>query len=384
MPPELCDLVAKRLNLSPHPECTLPPPSSSAPLLALLHEKFPEGFAYAGRSPADLAIWTACEAAVFCRVPPRVVKILRDLEKPILAEFSPLRTTPLTWTRMLRPHQWVKNLLLFAPALLGNVLSEPGVFLRCVIGFLLLGIVASCTYLVNDVLDLDADRQHRSKATRPFAAGEIPVAFGFALPPLGIALGLLGASCISKQFAAALVGYTLLSLSYSFVLKRLAIVDALSIATLYVLRLVMGTVLASVPFSPWLLTFAMFFFFSLVLAKRQTEIQGALDGSCIALRGRGYRTSDAPLTLTFGVASGTASMIILIIYLTQEVFGQTLNLHPTSLWALPVGLGVWLSHIWLFAHRGELHDDPVHFALRDPMSLALGLGVLAAFALAIL
>jgi len=176
----------------------------------------------------------------------------------------------------------------------------------------------------------------------------------------------------------------LLSLSYSFVLKRLAIVDALSIATLYVLRLVMGTVLASVPFSPWLLTFAMFFFFSLVLAKRQTEIQGALDGSCIALRGRGYRTSDAPLTLTFGVASGTASMIILIIYLTQEVFGQTLYLHPTSLWALPVGLGVWLIHIWLFAHRGELHDDPVHFALRDPMSLALGLGVLAAFALAIL
>ena len=378
-PAELCDLIAKRLKQSPE----LAPPTS-IPRFAFLRQKFPAGFAYAGRSQADLETWTACEAAVFCRVPPQVAKTVRDLDKRVLAEFRPLQITPLAWLRMLRLHHWVKNLLLFAPALFGNVLSDSGVFVRCAIGFVLLGIIASCTYLVNDVLDLDTDRQHRSKAARPLASGEMSLIFGFALPPLGIALGLLGAAYISSQFAAALAGYALLSLSYSLVLKRLAILDALTIAALYVLRLVMGIVLANVAFSPWLLTFAAFFFFSLVLAKRQTEIQGAMDGSCMALQHRGYEPSDGPLTLALGVASGTASIIVMNLYLMQEVFGQTLYLHPTRLWAVPVGLAIWLCHIWLFAHRGALHEDPVQFALSDPISLALGLGVLAAFGLAIL
>jgi 4-hydroxybenzoate polyprenyltransferase len=382
-PAELCDLFAERLNLSSRLESRLSTHSSSAPPSAVLHERFPDGFAYAGHSQADLDMWAASKAIIFCRVPSRLAKTVRGLGKPILAEFPPLRTAPAAWIRMFRPHHWVKNLLLFAPALFGNVLSDPGVFLRCTIGFVLLGIVASCTYLVNDVLDLDMDRQHRSKATRPFASGEMSVMFGFVLPPLGITLGVLGASYISGQFAIALASYVLLTLSYSFVLKRLAILDALTIAGLYVLRLVMGIVLADVLFSPWLLTFAMFFFFSLVLAKRQTEIHGTIDGSCMALR-EAYRPSDAALTLALGVASGTASIIVMNLYLMEEVFGQTLYLHPTRLWAVPIGLGMWLCHIWLFAHRGELHDDPVHFALRDPTSLILGLGVLAAFALAIL
>src|SRR5262249_13039329 len=190
------------------------------------------------------------------------------LETPTLGNYPPLGSTPSAWIRMFRPHHWVKNLLLFAPALFGNVLSEPGIFLHCALGFVLLGIVASCTYLVNDVLDLDMDRQHRSKATRPFASGQMSITFGFVLPPLGTFRGFLGASYGSWQFAVALSGYALLRPSYSFVLKRVAILDALTIAALYVLRLVMGIVLADVPFSPWLLTFAMFFFFSLVLAKR--------------------------------------------------------------------------------------------------------------------
>jgi 4-hydroxybenzoate polyprenyltransferase len=382
-PAELCDLFAERLNLSSRLESRLSTHSSSASPSALLHERFPDGFAYAGRSQADLDMWAASKAVIFCRVRSRLAKTVRGLGKPILAEFPPLRTAPAAWIRMFRPHHWVKNLLLFAPALFGNVLSEPGVCLRCTIGFVLLGIVASCTYLVNDVLDLDIDRQHRSKATRPFASGEMSVVFGFVLPPLGIILGIFGAAYISRQFAIALSSYALLSLSYSFVLKRLAILDALIIAGLYVLRLIMGIVLADVPFSPWLLTFAMFFFFSLVLAKRQTEIHGTIDGSCMALR-EAYRPSDAALTLALGVASGTASIVVMNLYLMEEVFGQTLYLHPTRLWAVPIGLGMWLCHVWLFAHRGALDDDPVHFALRDPTSLVLGLGVLAALALAIL
>jgi 4-hydroxybenzoate polyprenyltransferase len=384
VPSEVCASIAKRLNLSSDLHPPVPASSLANGLPPLLRQEFPDGFVYAGRNATDLDIWRASRAAVLCRTPRHLAASVRDLGKPILAEFPPARIDPAACVRALRPHHWVKNLLIFAPPLLGNALSEPSVLLNCTIGFLLLGIVASCTYLLNDVLDLEADRQHRSKAARPFAAGEVPLLAGFVIAPIGIALGLLAAWCLSLQFAVVLIGYVLLSLSYSIILKRFALVDAFSIATLYVLRLAIGTVLSDVPFSPWLLAFAMFFFFSLVLAKRQTEIEGALAASSTALRERGYRPSDAPVTLALGVATGTASVIILIIYLTQEVFGQTLYLHPTRLWAVPVGLALWMNHIWLRAHRGELYDDPVHFALRDPASLMLGLGMLVAFVLAIL
>lgn len=380
--PQLNEMVAQRLNLLAHDRIA-PARSCMDTVASSLQEEFPTGFVYAGRSRADLEVWKKAAGIVLCRVSPHIASSARLLGKPILAEFPPLRSTPLALLRVFRFHQWVKNLLIFAPAFLADVLTQPDVFLRCALGFLLLGVVASSTYLFNDILDLETDRWHWSRAARPFAAGDLHPSLGFILPVIGITLGLLGAYWLSLQFAAALAGYALISLSYSFVLKRQPIADAFCVAGLYVLRLVMGTVLAEVPFSPWLLAFAMLFFLSLVIAKRHTEIKKASENGDRTLRARGYRTSDAPLTLALGVASSMASLVIMILYLTDEVFGQTLYRHPTRLWVVPVGLAIWMNRVWLLAHRGELDDDPIHFALLDPTSVLLGFAVLLAFASAI-
>ena len=381
-PSLLNERLAERLNMFAQKQIALE--SLRLKTASSLEEEFPTGFVYAGRSRADLEVWKKAAGIILCRASPHIADAARELGKPILAEFPPPRSTPFTLLRAFRFHQWVKNLLIFAPAFFANAVIEPSVFLRCALGFVLLGVVASATYLLNDVLDLEADRRHWSKAARPFAAGDLHLSLGFILPVTGIAFGILGASWLSPPFAAVLAAYIVLNLSYSFILKLRPIVDVFCIAGLYVLRLVMGTVLAEVPFSPWLLTFAMLFFLSLALAKRHTEIKKAYKSDGRVLRARGYKVSDAPLTLALGVASSTASLVIMILYLTGEVFGQTLYHHPARLWAVPMVLALWTNRIWLFAHRGELDDDPIHFALRDPISLVLGFSVLFAFISAIL
>ena len=348
-----------------------------------LRKAFPNGFVYAGQKRADLNVWRHSAGIVLCGTSPDVARDARSLGKPVEIEFPAARGGLAVWTRAIRLRQWVKNILIFVPGLLGNVLTDRAVLMHCMLGFALLGIVASSTYILNDVLDLRTDRRHWSKRARPFAAGDIHLAYGLILPPLGIALGLAGAVLLSPRFAIVLGTYTALSLSYSFVLKRRPIIDLFTLASLYVLRLVMGVVLAGTQFSPWLLCFAMFLFFSLATAKRHAEIVGSIENDQTALRSRGYRTSDEALTLVLGVASGMSSLVIMILYLTQEVFQQALYTNPGRLWALPFGLAIWFGRIWLLAHRGELHDDPIHFAARDQMSRLIGLGMLIAFLSAI-
>ena len=351
--------------------------------VSYLGKAFPNGFVYVGRRRADLKVWRRSAGIVLCNASSNVARDARNLGKPVEIEFPKARHGLEAWISAVRLRQWVKNLLIFAPALLGNVLTDPAVFMRCVLGFALLGIVASSTYMLNDVLDLQTDRRHWFKRARPFAAGDIDLVYGLTLPPLGIVLGLLAALPLSPPFAIVLATYAGLSLSYSVALKRRPILDVFILASLYVLRLVMGIVLAGTSFSPWLLCFAIFFFFSLAIAKRHAEILRSNENDDTTLRSRGYETSDEALTLALGVASGMASLVIMILYLTQEVFQQALYTNPSYLWSVPLGLAIWLGRIWFLVHRGEMHDDPVHFALHDPMSLLLGFGIVMAFAFAI-
>jgi 4-hydroxybenzoate polyprenyltransferase len=379
---EVADSIAERFKVFDRVKGVDPQDPKGSSKASYLEKAFPNGFVYVGGKRADLKIWRRSAAIVLCDASPSVAREARNLGKPVEIEFPGARGRLETWISAIRLHQWVKNLLIFAPALLDNVLTDPTVFMRCVLGFALLGIVASSTYMLNDVLDLQADRHHWLKRARPFAAGDIDLVYGLALPPLGIVLSLLAAVLLSPPFAIALATYMGLNLSYSIALKRRPIMDVFTLASLYVLRLVMGIVLVGASFSPWLLCFAMVLFFSLAIAKRHAEILRSNDNDT-ALRHRGYKRSDEALTLALGVASGMASLIIMILYLTQEVFQQALYTNPSYLWAIPLGLAIWLGRIWFLAHRGEMHDDPVHFALHDPTSLLLGFGSLIAFAFAI-
>lgn len=342
----------------------------------------PNGFIYAGTRSSDLPIWRSAAGVLLLKGTPGHRRRAKSLGLDVEAHAVRTRPRPAAWMRAFRPHQWSKNLLLFAPLFLSGRFSNPLDMIQTIYAFLLTGLVASGAYLVNDLLDLPSDRQHRSKSVRPLASGDLPARQAMIAAPLLLAVALVLAVWLSPPFATSLLLYLVVTLSYSIRLKRLAIVDAIVLASLYTLRLLMGTTLIDVPFSPWLLTFATFFFFSLAMAKRHVEVVGATSASNEFLPGRGYLPTDAPLTLSLGVSSGMASVLVVVQYLMAEAFPSGVYKSPVFLWAIPIVISLWILRIWLLAHREILDDDPVAFALRDRVSIVLGATLGVVFLLA--
>jgi 4-hydroxybenzoate polyprenyltransferase/phosphoserine phosphatase len=349
----------------------------------LLQEAFPQGFEYIGDSPADMKVWRAAAAASHVGGGPARSRRIEAMGRPVAAAFERKPGGFKAWRKALRLHQWAKNLLIFVAPVLALAILDPAVFIKLVAAFVLMGLVASGTYVVNDLLDLDADRRHHSKQKRPFASGALKLWQGFLIAPLLILAGLGGAAVLSTPFAVTLVVYLALTLSYSLFLKRVALLDVLVLAFLYTLRLIMGGVLAGVPVTEWLLVFSMFLFVSLSLAKRHVEVGRKAAAGERLLANRGYRADDAPLTLGLGLAAAAASPLIMVLYLMASAWPSGLYVSPNALWAAPVILSLWLSRIWLLANRLELDDDPVTFAVKDSASLLLGALLGAAFLLAV-
>lgn len=345
-----------------------------------LETRFPDGFVYAGDSSADLKVWRRAKGAILAGARPSVAAQAAKLA-PIERTFDNPPGAARAWRKALRLQQWAKNLLLFAPLFLAGAFDDPRAILMSVIGFLIVGVTASGTYILNDLADLQADRRHRSKRNRPFAAGVLGVEQGMVAAPALIVSGVVAAFVVDPMFGAVLACYLVTTLAYSFKLKTIPFLDVSLLAGLYTLRLIMGAVLISAPVSMWLLTFSAAFFLSLSLAKRHVEVAHATGSGKVL--GRGYRVEDAPLTLAFGVASGLASIQILVTYLMEDAFPSGVYAVTAFLWAAPILIALWIMRIWLLAHRGELDDDPVAFAVRDRISYALGAGLALAFGLAV-
>lgn len=289
------------------------------------------------------------------------------------------------WRRALRLHQWAKNVLVFVPLLLAHRYPDLSEDLLALTAFVAMGLVASATYLVNDLSDLASDRRHAKKRRRPLASGDLAIAEGVLAigALLGAGFGL--ALATSSLLAAGLAAYVALTLLYTVRLKRVALLDVAALGLLYTLRIVIGAVVIHAPLSTWLATFSMFFFFSISLAKRYAEIFALPARSSPApIAGRGYRADDGPAVLALGVASSTASVLIIVIYLTDEAFPSGVYHHPNWLWAAPFMLMLWVGRVWLLAGRGELNEDPVAFALRDGFSWGLAAPLLFAFARAVI
>jgi 4-hydroxybenzoate polyprenyltransferase len=290
----------------------------------------------------------------------------------------------LAWLKAFRLHQWSKNALVLVPLALGWPAVAPTGLRSTIIAMLLLCVVASLTYCVNDMLDIEADLAHWSKRNRPFASGALSVRDGALVCSLGIPALIVGGAFVSPAIGAWLAVYVAISLVYSFRLKRVPMLDTVVIASLFTLRIILGTVAAHLPPSAWLLTFSMFFFFSLATAKRHTELLRAGETSSGPIEGRGYNVEDKEVTFTFGIVASVASILIVVIYLVEEVFPRAQYTHSDWLWVVPVAIFLWVGRIWLLAHRGEMTDDPVIFALRDRVSLGLGALIGMAFVLALL
>jgi 4-hydroxybenzoate polyprenyltransferase len=290
------------------------------------------------------------------------------------ADLAPPRTPSrtLALVRALRPHQWVKNLLVFVPVILDHKLFNSETMAKAGLAFLAFCCAASSAYILNDIFDLEADRRHPTKRDRPFAAGTLSPTLGIALVP-----GLLGAafavswSALPVHFLELLVIYVVLTTSYSLYLKRCAVVDVLLLAGLYTLRVLAGIAAAEVRFSTWLLAFSMFLFLSLAFLKRYTEVN-AMDGAATEpVRRRGYIRGDREWLGSMGGASGYLSVLVLALYISSEQV-VALYRHPLLLWLICPLLLFWTSRMWLLAHRGQIHDDPIVATVRDPVSYLLG------------
>lgn len=349
---------------------------------AWLRGRFPRGFSYAGDG-SELAVWQSATTVVVAGARPAARRGIERLNKPIEATFPVTKVGAARLIRQLRLHQWSKNLLVFLPLLLAHHFADVRGWLHVLLAFAGMGLTASATYIVNDLSDLSADRCHASKRTRPLAAGAFPILAAVAIVPLMLLAGFALAFAASPPAAAVLAVYLALTLAYSFRLKQVPLLDTAVIGLLFTLRIVLGGAAVLTTPSPWLLAFSVTLFFSLAMAKRQSELAKAAASSEVnRIGGRGYETGDAVLTLVYGIASGVASLVISMLYITNGVATQLYD-NPNWLWAVPLLLYLWQMRVWLLAHRGVLEDDPVVFAFRDKTSLLLGLACLVALYLAL-
>ena len=274
--------------------------------------------------------------------------------------------------RALRPHHWAKNLLLFSALLVGGDSFNSAVLPRALLGFIAFSLCASAAYLVNDVLDMEADRLHPTKRNRPFAAGALPAAWGLPLAALSLGLGLLAGAALPERFMTCLLLYVLSTSLYSAWLKRLFVVDVATLASLYSLRLVAGGYATGIPVSKWLLAACTLLFLSLALGKRCSELRRLVAEKKSSSLGRGYVVGDLARLETVGLICGLLAGLALIGFVNR---GVTINLYQLeiALWLLGPVYFFWIARFWRKANQGEPLEDPVVFVLRDPVSIALGL-----------
>jgi 4-hydroxybenzoate polyprenyltransferase len=285
---------------------------------------------------------------------------------------TPPALSPRTFLKALRVHQWAKNVLLFVPLLAAHKGLQGPLLLQALLGFVSFSLCASSVYVLNDMLDLDSDRKHPTKRRRPFASGALSVRMGLWMAPALLAAGAAVAVLLPPHFAALLATYYAITLAYSLYLKQVMMLDVLLLAGLYTVRIFGGALAVGVPTSDWLLSFSMFLFLSLALVKRLSEVRRLRLSSEAAAPGRGYLAADYEQLASLGVASGYLSVLVLALYITSKEV-TVLYTHPKRLWLLCPLMLYWVGRVWLLAHRGQVNEDPLVFALRDRLSYGVGL-----------
>ena len=327
-------------------------------------------FDYCGNSRVDLAIWQVSKGAIVVGAGEQLRRNVEAVTE-IRAVFP--KTTGLLKpiVKALRLHQWATNVLVFVPLATAHRFGDVASIEQALLAFLSFGFCASSVYLLNDMLDLEVDRQHPRKCKRPFASGSLSLLMGFALVPLLLGATVLSAISLPPQFWLVLGGYYALTVAYSFGLKRVEMIDTLTLAGLYTIRIVAGAMAIDVVLSFWLLLFSVFLFLSLALVKRYAELDAMQRQGKLKAAGRGYHIEDLPILYCLGMASGYLSVLVLALYINSPAV-EHLYRHPKVIWLLCVLLLYWISRVWLKAYRGKMHDDPVIFALKDRASLAVG------------
>lgn len=331
--------------------------------LAAIQAQFGDNFVYAGDCQADMPIWQAARAAVLVGVSPALAQAVSQ-SVPVEQAFTEARPGLTTWLKALRVHQWLKNLLLFVPLLTAFSFSDVWLFATMVVAFMAFSLAASATYVVNDLWDLDNDRAHPRKRSRPFASCKIPIIQGVLVASVALVAAFVLAWAVNPGFFLMLVLYVVLTSTYSWALKEYVLVDVLMLALLYTLRILAGSVAVGIATSAWLLAFSVFVFLSLALVKRCSELVTLDQMGVKAAHGRDYRVADLVVLWPLGVGAALSAVVVFGLFINAPET-QLRYATPQLLWLVAVGLIYWLARLWVKTSRGEMHDDPVIYAIKD-------------------
>ncbi|WP_250534560.1 UbiA family prenyltransferase [Caballeronia sp. AZ10_KS36] len=333
---------------------------------ALTEEFGAHGFDYCGNALADVPVWKASRQAIV--VGNRHIAAAAEKVNKTIVFFEEKRSLVRLTLKEMRVYQWVKNLLIFVPLLASHRFTDPAMLLDETLAFFSFSFCASAVYLLNDMLDLDSDRRHAKKRNRPFASGQLPLTYGMALTVTLLVASAALAGQLPPNFQLVLGGYFIVTLAYSFKLKRLMLVDVFTLAALYTSRVIAGGAAADILLSDWLIMFSVLIFLSLAMVKRYTELDALLRDGKVSAAGRGYVTQDLGILRSFGTASGYVAVLVLALYLNSSDV-RLLYRHPHALWVLFGLLLYWVSRVWMLAFRGEMHDDPIVYAIKNRLSL---------------
>ncbi|MCR4298136.1 MAG: UbiA family prenyltransferase [Gallionella sp.] len=337
----------------------------------LLVERFGDGgFDYAGNSRADFEIFPHARRAILVNPESGVeqaAKKFGNVENVFCHDSGGVAV----YVRAMRPHQWVKNLLVFVPIAAAHEFGNLALLGQAIFAFVAFSLCASSVYLLNDLLDLPADRAHARKRSRPFASGAAYVKVGVALIPCLLAAAVGIATILPKAFLAALAAYYVSTLAYSLWLKGKVLVDVLVLAGLYTLRILAGAAAVAIAPSFWLLAFSMFLFLSLAMVKRYSELLDRTGVDKKTVAGRGYEVTDLATVQSLGAAGGYCAVLVLALYINSDDVRINYT-RPEMIWLLCPLLLYWISRMWQRAGRGQMHDDPIVFALKDRVSRWVG------------
>lgn len=329
-------------------------------------------FIYIGDSSADLPIWQAASKAIVVNPNEKLRRQIKKLNQPIEIINDKNNIFPLLIKQM-RPHQWMKNILIFLPAISAHLLYSYELILKCLIGMIGFSLAASFVYVLNDLMDLSSDRTHYVKKNRPFASGNLSLKYGLLLLPTLLTGSFAISSLLNSSYVAWVVCYITLNLLYSFVFKKTLGLDIILLSIMYTIRIYAGGAATSIPVSEWLLNFSTLFFFSLACVKRATELMRSQNK--LSLDGRGYRRIDLQAIQILGAGAGMLSILVILLYLQSSAV-RALYKSPQLLWLLTPLLLYWIVRVWLLAHRDEIDDDPVIFAIKDKVSWIIGFLIL--------
>ncbi|KQP23143.1 UbiA family prenyltransferase [Pseudorhodoferax sp. Leaf267] len=332
--------------------------------LEAIEQQVGADFAYAGDSRADLPIWQAARGAVLVGVSASVARAVQASGTPVEKNFARPGGRLRLWVRAMRVHQWAKNLLILVPLFTSFSFGDSARVGAAALAFFAFSLAASATYLLNDLWDLDSDRQHPRKKRRPFASAELPLLHGVAGAAVLLLLAFALALQASLGFALMLLGYVVLTTAYSWALKHYVLLDVLVLAVLYTYRVLAGSVVTGIPVTPWLLSFSVFTFFSLALVKRCAELVLLQQGGRTGAHGRDYQVGDLVVLWPLGIGASLCSVVVFGLYVgSAEALGRYANID--LLWLVGIGLLYWSARLWIKTARGQMHDDPLVFALRD-------------------